>query len=44
MRHFCRVILGQEAPLITGIDATRTLAATMAVHEAATSGRRIDLA
>ena len=30
--------------LITGLDATRTLAVTLAVREAAQSGRRIDLA
>jgi hypothetical protein len=32
------VILGAEAPRITGADATRTLAATLAVREAAATG------
>ena len=43
LRHFCRVIRGEESPRITGVDATRTLAATLAVHEAARTGRTIDL-
>lgn len=43
LKHFCRVVRGEEAPRITGSDATRTLAATLAVHEAAASGRRISL-
>ena len=43
LRHFCRVIRGEEAPLITGPDATRTLAATLAVHQAAATGRCIAL-
>ena len=41
LRHFCRVIRGEEAPRITGADATRTLAATLAVKEAARSGRPV---
>ena len=43
LRHFCRVVRGEEEPLITGTDATRTLAATLAVREAAQTGRRIEL-
>lgn len=35
--HFCRVILGEEAPIITGQDGLDTLAATLAVLE---SGER----
>jgi hypothetical protein len=27
LQHFCRVVRGEEAPRITGADATRTLAA-----------------
>lgn len=42
-RHFCAVIKGDEAPRITGADAARTLQATLAVFEAAESGKRIDL-
>ena len=41
LKHFCRVIRGEEAPRITATDATRTLAATLAVHEAARSGRPV---
>ena len=43
MRHFCAVILGEEAPRIDAADATRTLAATVAVHESARSGKRVTL-
>lgn len=38
LRHFCRVIRGEEKPRVTGADATRTLAAVLAVHAAAASG------
>jgi predicted dehydrogenase len=41
--HFCAVIRGEAAPIISGEDATRTLAATLAVHEAAASGREVVL-
>lgn len=44
LRHFCRVIRGEEAPRITGADAARTLAATLAVHDAARSGNAVALA
>jgi predicted dehydrogenase len=44
LRHFCRVIRGEEAPKITGADAARTLAATLAVLDAARSGNAINLA
>jgi predicted dehydrogenase len=40
MRHFARVIQGQEPPRITGADATRTLAVTVGIHQAA-SGRPV---
>ena len=43
LRHFCRVIRGEEAPLINGPDATRTLAVTLAVQEAGRTGQRVDL-
>jgi predicted dehydrogenase len=43
LRHFARVIRGEEAPRITGADATRTLAATLAVCESAASGRAVTL-
>ena len=41
--HFCRVIRGEERPVIDAADATRTLRATLAVHEAAESGRTVTL-
>jgi predicted dehydrogenase len=43
LRHFCRVVRGDEAPRITGRDAVRTLAATLAVHDAARSGSTVAL-
>jgi predicted dehydrogenase len=42
-RHFCRVIRGEDSPLISAEDATRTLAAALAVFDAAVSGKRIIL-
>lgn len=41
--HFCDVIRGQAEPLIPAADAARTLAATLAVFDAAESGRRVML-
>ncbi len=41
--HFCAVIRGEAAPIISGEDATRTLAATLGVHESAASGREVVL-
>jgi predicted dehydrogenase len=38
LHHFCRVIRGEEEPRIGGEDALRTLAATLAVRQAALSG------
>jgi predicted dehydrogenase len=43
LRHFCRVIRGEEAPLITPADATRTLRATLAIGEAARAGATVTL-
>lgn len=43
LRHFCHVIRGTEAPRITGADAARTLATTLAVLEAARSGNTVNL-
>jgi len=42
--HFARVIRGEEEPIITAADASRSLAATLAVIEAAGSGRTVRLA
>jgi predicted dehydrogenase len=44
IRHFCEVILGRETPRIDGADATRTLAATLAVKRAAETGAPVTLA
>jgi predicted dehydrogenase len=41
--HFVAVILGEEQPISTGADATRTLAATLAVERAAAGGSIITL-
>jgi predicted dehydrogenase len=41
--HFCRVIRGLEAPRIDGADGARTLAATLAVKQAAESGMPVVL-
>ncbi|HEY8290697.1 MAG TPA: Gfo/Idh/MocA family oxidoreductase, partial [Acetobacteraceae bacterium] len=41
IRHLCAVLRGAEAPLCGGRDAARTLAATLAVHEAAAIGKRV---
>lgn len=35
LRHFCRVIRGEEKPRIDGADATRTLAVAEAIRQAA---------
>lgn len=35
LRHFCRVIRGEETPRIDGADATRTLAVVEAIRKAA---------
>ena len=33
LQHFCQVIRGEEAPLISGEDGLLTLASTLAIHE-----------
>jgi predicted dehydrogenase len=38
MRNFARVIRGAEAPVLDGLDGTRTLATTLAIAESARSG------
>ncbi len=43
LSHFLAVIRGQEQPVIGGADATITLAATLAVEEAAATARPIVL-
>ncbi len=41
LQHFRAVIEGQDAPLCSALDGLRTLQATLAVHEAATSGQAV---
>ncbi len=41
--HFARVIKGEETPIITGEDATRSLAVTSAVLEATRTGQVVRL-
>jgi predicted dehydrogenase len=38
LEHFCQVIQGEQKPFVTGADATRTLAVTLAVKKAAEAG------
>ena len=42
LAHFCRVIRGEESPLIDGWDGLRTLAATLAVLESARRKTPVD--
>ena len=44
VRHLRAVIEGREAPVVSGADGARTLAATLAVHESARTGAPVDLA
>lgn len=41
--HFVRVIRGQEAPIVSGREGQKTLAATLAVTDAARTGQTIRL-
>ena len=41
--HFCAVINGKEQPRITAEEATKSLAATVAVFAAMESGRKVML-
>ena len=41
--HFCAVIRGEESSRVTSEDATKSLAATIAVFEAVETGRRVML-
>lgn len=43
IRHLCAVTRGEEQPVITAADGTRTLEATLAVHEAARIGAPVAL-
>jgi predicted dehydrogenase len=41
LRHFRAVVDGSEAPVCSGLDAMRTLEATLAVHTSADSGQTV---
>ena len=41
LAHFERVIRGQQAPIVAGREGQRTLAATLALFEAARTGHRV---
>jgi predicted dehydrogenase len=43
LEHFAAVIAGHADPICSALDGMRTLAATLAVHNAATSGQTIQL-
>jgi predicted dehydrogenase len=43
LRHFCRVIRGEQTPRTSGEDAMRTLQVTLAVHESGLSHRPIEV-
>ena len=43
LRHFAAVVAGEEAPVCSALDGMRTLEATLAVTEAAASGRPVRL-
>jgi len=43
LEHFCRVIRGEEQPVVSGADGLKTLAATLAIHESASEKRPINL-
>jgi predicted dehydrogenase len=43
LRQFCRVIRREEQPLIDGREAMKTLEATLAVKEAAATGKAVSL-
>jgi predicted dehydrogenase len=43
LKHFCRVVRGEEKPRTSGEDARQSLAVAMAVRESGATGRAIDL-
>lgn len=43
LTHFARVIRGEEMPLVSAEDATRTLACVLAIHRSAQTGQWIDI-
>lgn len=42
LKHFCRVVEGEEDPKIDGEDGARSLAVVLAVHESALKGKPIN--
>ncbi len=44
IRHFCRVIAGEETPLVSGREGLRTLEVITAIKRAARTGERVRLA
>jgi predicted dehydrogenase len=43
LKNLCGVARGEEQPLVSAADGTQTLRATLAVHEAARTGRTVTL-
>jgi predicted dehydrogenase len=43
IRHFCRVIRGEEHPLVTGREGLNTLKVIIAVKESAATGRLVHI-
>lgn len=43
LNHFCSIIRGEAEPLVTGHDEVQTLRGTLAIREAAGTGRPVDL-
>lgn len=44
IRHFCRVVRGEEQPLVSGREGLNSLRLTAAVKDAAQTGQRIEIA
>ena len=43
LAHFIQVARGEDEPRVNGKDATRSLAATLAVQRAALTGEQVDI-
>jgi len=43
LSHFCAVVRGEAEPIVSGEDAARSLAATVAILEAAATGRAVQV-
>jgi hypothetical protein len=41
--HFARVARGEEAPIVSAEEGSRTLACTIAIHRSAQSGTWVDI-